>query len=131
MMQSTDKSDKRQADWVISYMEGHTIVSDFNSISRFYALGGQNPTYLPPFSGEAYSKKSNSKRLIEIYYANPASAHNVSDAYIINKGLTQYGMHHLGSLLTRPNPKLSSQLDRSTKWNRVYHSGTESTYVTG
>ncbi|WP_152419055.1 hypothetical protein [Haloferax volcanii] len=129
---STTPENKAQITWTGSYTkQDQRVFSDFNSLSRYYAIIGPGKTYIPPTGSPAYSTEETAGKVIEYYYEDPASVQVEANVYLVSHQMIDQSMFHLGAITTEPNPELDEQLSRSGDWNKVYSTGKDYTFVTG
>jgi len=123
--------DKAMLTWNNQYITtDEVIISDFDTLSKYYSFGGNSRTYLPQAGEPAYAEPSRANHLVDLYYRSPAeTGKEAGDVFIVSRSMQRYQLFHLGSVKTVPTSKLDKKLSRSTSWNRVYTTGSGLTFV--
>ena len=130
--QATKPEDRTTLEWNKQYISSEeTIISDFDSLSKYYAIGGQSKTYLPRSGEPAFANSTDANHLINLYYRKPSQTGNrVGDVYIVSRSMKGNQIFHLGSIKTSPNKGLGPKLSNSSHWNKVHTAGSGTTYKT-
>ncbi|KAB1187519.1 MULTISPECIES: hypothetical protein [Haloferax] len=106
-------------EWVSKH-DSNRLVTDFDTASTYYAIGGRSSTYLPPPGEPAYATEEATSRIIQIHYTNPGLACTKGGTYLVTERMTDVGLIHLGSLVTKPNTNIRSTVRGSPKFNLVF-----------
>lgn len=122
---SISDSDQNQVKWLTNYNGDDPVISDFNIASVYYLYGGENNVHQP-----RYVSNNQSRYVMETYYTEPESYPDRYTGlyYISNSKYEDIGFFHLGSVITTPNPNLSSQLSSSRSWQKIHSNGGDSIY---
>lgn len=118
----SSNADTSMMKWSNKYLRGE-IVSDFNSLSMYYAYGGRQDSYIPPPGASGYSNSDTAQRLISTYYTNPLWTRELSKYYMITDNMLTIGMAHINGILTKPNHQLDNSISKNKNGLKIYTSG--------
>jgi hypothetical protein len=124
---TTSESEILYLNWAGKYADGGTIFSDFQTLSSYYTIGGtgKSKIYIP--TPPVYNSKSDSESVVRLFYKNPQSVD--ADSYLVSNSMEQKGMYHLGTVFTKPNRRLGSELSKNHTWVKVYSSSGGKVFV--
>jgi len=102
------------SEWLVDNSGSMMVTSDFNQQSLYFSLGGRNHIYQPRFA-----ENSVEDAIKDTYYNSPTISPRPG-YWLVTSQLEHQAMFFRVGILTRPNPSLTSNIESSSQWNKIY-----------